>query len=67
MDDYKKFCMKCGWNDPDFGCMSPPHEEVYQCDMYRYYHPEEVKEFENQMKDWIERRKNIGKQEKICT
>lgn len=46
MDDYKKFCLKCGWNDSDYGCTSPPNEEVYQCPLYMYYHPEEVALFE---------------------
>lgn len=44
-DDYIKFCMKCGWNDSDYGCISPPYEEVYQCPMYMHYHPDEVAEF----------------------
>lgn len=45
-DDYNKFCMKCSWNDPDLGCTSPPYEDVWQCELYRFYHPEEVKKFE---------------------
>jgi hypothetical protein len=44
-DDYKRFCLKCGWNDLDYGCTSPSGEDVYQCPMYIHYHPEEVKEF----------------------
>ena len=28
MDDYDKFCRKCNWNDPDYGCTSPSGEEV---------------------------------------
>ena len=53
MDDYKKFCMKCGWNDPDMGCQSPSGEDVYQCPMYMFYHPEEVKQFEEDMERWM--------------
>lgn len=45
MDDYKKFCMKCAWNEVDFGCTSPSGEELWQCPMYMYYHPDEVDEF----------------------
>ena len=45
MDDYKKFCMKCAWNDDEFGCTSPSGEELWQCPMYMYYHPDEVDEF----------------------
>lgn len=49
-DDYKRFCVKCGWLDSDYGCISPPGEEVYQCPMYMFYHPEEVEEFNK----WVE-------------
>ena len=45
-EDYIKFCMKCGWNDCDYGCTCPSYEEVFQCDMYAFYHPDEVKDFE---------------------
>lgn len=45
-EDYINFCMKCGWNDLDYGCISPRGEELYQCQMYMHYHPDEVKEFE---------------------
>ena len=45
MDDEKRFCRKCNWNDCDYGCTCPPNEEVYQCEMYMYYHPDEVAEF----------------------
>lgn len=45
MDDYIKFCIKCSWNDPDIGCISPRGEELWQCPMYIHYHPDEVKEF----------------------
>ena len=58
IDDYRKFCMKCGWLDPDYGCMSPPYEEVYQCPMYMFYHPEEVKKFEEAMEKWAESENN---------
>jgi len=53
MDDYRKFCTKCGWNDPDYGCVSPPGEEVYQCPMYIHYHPEEVEAFNRSMEEWV--------------
>ena len=52
MDDYEKFCMNCGWNDPDYGCTSPPYEELWQCPMYQFYHPEEVEEFERYFEEW---------------
>ena len=52
-DDYIKFCMKCSWNDCDFGCSSPPYEEVYQCPMYMHYHPKEVEAFEKSMEEWV--------------
>ena len=55
MDDYKQFCMKCGWNDPDMGCSSPSSEEIYQCPMYMHYHPEEVAQFERDMEEWAKR------------
>lgn len=48
------FCSKCGWNDCDFGCTSPPGEEVYQCPMYRYYHQDEVEKFEKAFELWKE-------------
>lgn len=51
MDDEKRFCMKCNWNDCDYGCTCPPHEEVYQCEMYMYYHPDEVNEFNKAIAD----------------
>ena len=54
MDDYEQFCMKCDWNDADHGCTSPSGEEVYQCDMYMYYHPEEVKQFEKDIQEWAQ-------------
>lgn len=57
-DDYKKFCMKCNWNDSDFGCSCPSGEEVYQCDMYMHYHPDEVKEFEKSMEEWVSETKD---------
>lgn len=57
--DYKKFCMRCNWNDSDYGCTCPSDEEVWQCDMYQYYHPEEVEQFERDMDEWAkEARKN---------
>ena len=52
-DDYKKFCMNCGWNDCDYGCTCPTNERVYQCDMYIHYHPEEVEVFERSMEEWV--------------
>lgn len=48
-NEYKNFCMKCSWNDCDFGCTCPSGEEVYQCPLYMDRHPNEVKDFEN----WI--------------
>lgn len=54
-EDYKRFCMKCGWNDEDYGCTSPG-DWVYQCPMYAYYHPEEVAEFEKAMEEWAKQR-----------
>ena len=56
MDDYTKFCMKCGWNDPDYGCISPSGEDVWQCDLYRFYHPEEVEQFNRDMEEWAGRK-----------
>lgn len=52
--DYKRFCMRCGWNDSDYGCMSPSHEHIWQCEMYRHYHPEEVEQFDKEMEKWAE-------------
>lgn len=49
MDDYREFCMRCSWNDPDYGCISPQGEELWQCKMYQYYHPEEVERFEKSL------------------
>lgn len=54
IDDYRKFCMKCGWLDPDYGCTVDMREVVYQCPMYMFYHPEEVKEFDEAMEKWAE-------------
>lgn len=48
-DDYRRFCLKCGWNDPDYGCTSPSGEELWQCDMYIHYHPDEVAKFNEVM------------------
>ena len=55
-DDYRKFCMKCSWNDSDLGCTSPSGEEIWQCPMYIHYHPEEVKEFEQSMEEWAKQK-----------
>lgn len=52
MDDEKRFCNKCGWNDCDYGCICPSGEEVYQCEMFQYYHPDAVTEFEESIKNW---------------
>lgn len=54
-EDYKRFCRKCNWNDPDRGCACPPYEEVFQCKMYAYYNPEDVAKFENEMEEWMRR------------
>lgn len=55
-DDYRKFCMKCAWNDSDLGCTSPSGEELWQCPMYIHYHPEEVKEFDKSMEEWAKQK-----------
>lgn len=55
MNDEKRFCRKCSLNDSDYGCACPPCEEVYQCDMYRHYHPDEVAEFEEWVKQSLKR------------
>lgn len=52
MDDEKRFCSKCNWNDCDYGCTCPSNEEVYQCPMYMHYHPNEVEEFNKAMEKW---------------
>lgn len=52
MDDDKRFCSKCNWNDCNYGCTCPPNEEVYQCVMYMHYHPNEVNEFNKAMEEW---------------
>lgn len=67
-DDYKNFCLKCKWNDEDYGCTSPIGEEVYQCPMYIHYHPEEVEKFEKSMEEWVKERSrnvNIANQEEM--
>lgn len=51
--DYKRFCLKCGWNDEDYGCICPSGEEVWQCPMYIHYHPDKVEEFNRQMEEWM--------------
>jgi hypothetical protein len=56
MDDEKRFCRKCSWNDCDYGCTCPPNEEVYQCEMYIYYHPEEVREFNKAFEEWVKQK-----------
>lgn len=57
--DYKRFCLKCGWLDEDYGCLCPSHEEVWQCPMYIHYHPEEVEEFNKQVTEWARTRRNV--------
>ena len=54
--DEKRFCSKCSWNDCDYGCTCPPNEEVYQCKMYMYYHPDEVREFDKAMEEWAKQK-----------
>lgn len=61
-EDYKRFCMKCGWNDEDYGCTSPRNEAVFQCPMYMYYHPEEVEQFEKDMEEWAKQREKEAEQ-----
>lgn len=51
-DDYRRFCLNCGWNDSDYGCTSPSGEELWQCPMYIYYHPSEVEKFNDDMNKW---------------
>ena len=53
MNDEKRFCSKCNWNDCDYGCTCPPNEEVYQCTMYMYYHPDEVAKFEKYVREGV--------------
>ena len=55
--DEKRFCAKCSWNDCDYGCCCPSREEVYQCSMYMYYHPDEVNEFNKAMEEWVKQKK----------
>ena len=55
VDDYRRFCLNCAWNDTDQGCISPSGEELWQCEMYRHYHPEEVKVFDKEIEQWIKR------------
>lgn len=57
LEDDNKFCRKCGWNDCDYGCTCPMNERVYQCPLYMYYHPEEVKKFNDACEKWIKRQK----------
>lgn len=54
-DDYRRFCLRCGWNDSDYGCISPSGEEVWQCPMYQHYHPEEVEQFNQEMEEYYRR------------
>ena len=55
--DYKRFCLKCGWLDEDYGCTCPSAQEVYQCPMYMYYHPEAVEAFNRSMEEWARKEK----------
>lgn len=57
-EDYFRFCMKCRWNNVDFGCISPVGAEVYQCPMYMHYHPDKVKEFEKDVEEWCDQLDN---------
>lgn len=52
----EKICLKCSWNDPDYGCTSDIREAVYQCPLYMKYHPEEVKKFNEEVERWNEKR-----------
>jgi len=61
-EDYKKFCLKCVFLDEDYGCTCPPYEEVYQCDMYRHYHPQEVAEFEKYCDEYCRSNKESDKE-----
>ena len=55
-DDYDKFCRRCSWNDADYGCICPHGEEVYQCELYMFYHPEEVEQFNKDMDEWLKQK-----------
>lgn len=61
MNDEKRFCINCSWNDCDYGCTCPRDEKVYQCIMYMYYHPNEVNEFNKSIEEWTKKKalKNI--------
>ena len=48
----KDYCKSCNWNDPDRGCFVPSGKEIWQCELYRSRHPEEVEQFEEDMKHW---------------
>ena len=61
--DYQRFCRRCGWLDEDYGCMSPSHERIRQCPMYRHYHPEEVKQFDEAMEEWAKQKYGILKED----
>lgn len=54
----KDYCRKCNWNDTDFGCIVPAGEEIYQCELYRSTHPEEVEQFEEDMRHWETRKEH---------
>ena len=48
-DEYYKYCCKCWLNNPDSGCTLLDGEEIYQCELYRNNHPEEVARFEKEI------------------
>lgn len=55
----KDYCKSCNWNDPDIGCFVRLDEKVYQCELYRSRHPEEVEQFEEDMRHWDQERNII--------
>lgn len=57
--DYKRFCCKCNWNDCDYGCTCTPNEKVYQCEMYMHYNPDEVKQFNKDMEEWVNKLEEV--------
>ena len=65
-EDYKRFCLKCGWNDADYGCKSPSREAIWQCPMYMHYHPEEVEKFEKAMEEWAKQREEGSEANADC-
>ena len=57
-DNYKNFCLKCRWNDNDYGCTCP-RGEIYQCALYRHTYPEKVEAFKKVCKEWSKEKTKI--------